>query len=109
LNIVHFSDTNIEQCSNMSETTKMQTLAFEIATTFVDDATALIRGTGLIIVQILTAPIERLANACDVGGVLAGRRFASAMKRQARGGALRPRHSQRCRSYWMLGFLGDLT
>jgi hypothetical protein len=87
----------------------MQTLAFEIATTFVDDAAALIRGAGLIIVQILTAPIERLANACDVAGVLANRRFARAIKRQAGSSTLKPRHPQRCRSYWMLGFLGDLT
>lgn len=87
----------------------MQTLAFEIATTFIDDATALIRGAGVIIVQILTAPIERLANACDVGGVLANRRLARAMKRQDASGTSRPRHPQRCRSYWMLGSLGDLT
>jgi hypothetical protein len=87
----------------------MQTLAFEIATTFVDDAAALIRGAGLIIVQILTAPIERLANACDVGGVLAGRRLSRAMEQQSRSGGSKPRDPQRCRSYWMLGFLGDLT
>ena len=85
----------------------MQTLAFEIATTFVDDALALIRGAGLIIVQILMAPIERLANACDVAGVLANRRFSRAREWQARRGRLK-RQSQR-RSYWMLGFLGDLT
>ena len=44
----------------------MQTLAAEIAITFVDDATALITGCGRIVVRILTAPIERLANACDI-------------------------------------------
>ena len=87
----------------------MQTLAFEIATTFVDDAVALIRGGGRIIVQILTAPIERLANACDVAGVLANRRFARALKWQARRGTLQSRQRPRPRSYWMLGFLGDLT
>jgi hypothetical protein len=91
----------------MSETTKMQTLAFEIATTFVDDAIALIRGAGLIIVQILMAPIERIANACDVAGVLANRRLSRAMEWQARRGRSK-RHKQR-RSHWMLGFLGDLT
>ena len=52
----------------------MQTLAAEIAITFVDDATALVTGCGRIVVQLLTAPIERLANACDVAGVLAQRR-----------------------------------
>ena len=85
----------------------MQTLAFEIATTLVDDATALIRGAGLIIVQILTAPIERLANACDVAGVLANRRLSRAMREQTRRGRLKRRPQRR--SYWMLGFLGDLT
>jgi hypothetical protein len=91
----------------MSETTKMQTLAFEIATTFVDDALALIRGAGLIIVQILMAPIERIANACDVAGVLANRRLSRAMEWQARRGRSKRRPQRR--SYWMLGFLGDLT
>jgi hypothetical protein len=85
----------------------MQTLAFEIATTFVDDAIALIRGAGLITVQILMAPIERLANACDVGGVLANRRLSRAKREQARGGRLKRRPQRR--GYWMLGFLGDLT
>jgi hypothetical protein len=87
----------------------MQTLAFEIATTFVDDAVALIRGFGRIIVQILMSPIDRLANACDVAGVLSSRRLSRAIKWQARNGALKPRFPQRRRSYWMLGFLGDLT
>jgi hypothetical protein len=86
----------------------MQTLAFEIATTFVDDAIALIRGAGLVIVQILMAPIERLANACDVGGVLANRRLSRALKRQA-GRRPSQRHHERRRGYWMLGFLGELT
>jgi hypothetical protein len=52
----------------------MQTLALEVATTFVDDAAALVTGCGRIIVQILSSPIERLANACDVAGVLPRRR-----------------------------------
>ena len=86
----------------------MQTLAFEVATTFVDDAAALIRGGGRIIVQILMSPIERLANACDVAGVLASRRFSRAIKWQARKGTLKSR-PRRQRSHWMLGFLGDLT
>jgi len=48
----------------------MQTLAAEITITFVDDAKALITGCGRIVVRFLTAPIERIANACDVAGVL---------------------------------------
>ena len=57
----------------------MQTLAAEIAIIFVDDATALITGCGRIVVGILMAPIERLANACDVAGVLAQRRSSKDM------------------------------
>jgi hypothetical protein len=57
----------------------MQTLAAEIAITFVDDATALITGCGRIVVGILMAPIERLANACDVAGVLPQRRSSKDM------------------------------
>jgi hypothetical protein len=92
----------------------VQTLAFEIATTFVDDAAALIGGCGRIIVQILTAPVERLANACDVGGVLANRRLSRAItsarrKQPGRKGTPAPRRIRRRRGYWMLGSLGDLT
>ena len=86
----------------------MQTLAFEIANTFVDDALALIMGAGAIIVQILMAPIDRLANACDVGGVLANRRLSNAQKWRAQRRAFK-RHPHRRRGHWMLGFLGDLT
>ena len=96
----------------------MQTLAFEIADTFVDDATALIGGCARIIVQILAqpflAPVERLANACDVAGVLASRRFSRAMnsdggKQPGRKGQSEPRRAQRRRCQWLLGSLGDLT
>ena len=51
----------------------MQTLVSQLTTSFVDDAIDLVRGFGSIVVHIATAPIERMANACDVGGVLARR------------------------------------
>ena len=51
----------------------MQTLASQLTTTFIDDAIELVKGFGKAIVHIATAPIERIANACDVGGVLARR------------------------------------
>ena len=54
----------------------MHTLVSQLTTTFVDDAIELVKGFGKIIVHIATAPIERIANACDVGGVLARRRAA---------------------------------
>ena len=52
----------------------MQTLAIEVATTFADDAIAVVTGTGRIILGLLTAPVERIAAACDVAGVLPERR-----------------------------------
>jgi len=60
----------------------MQTLVSQLTTTFVDDAIELVKGFGKVIVHIATAPIERMANACDVGGVLARRRLRAAMKAQ---------------------------
>jgi hypothetical protein len=70
LNNVHFNP----------EATQMQTLVSQLTTTFVDDAIELVKGFGKVTVHIATAPIERLANACDVGGVLARRRLRAAMK-----------------------------
>ena len=52
----------------------MQTLAAQIALTFVDDAMALTTGGIRIAVRLLMSPIERLAQACDVAGVLPSRR-----------------------------------
>jgi hypothetical protein len=48
----------------------MQTLVAEIVMTFVDDAKALFTGCGRVVVQTAMGPVERLAMACDVAGVL---------------------------------------
>ena len=55
----------------------MTTLVSNLTTTFVDDAIELVKGFGKVIVHIATAPIERIARACDVGGVLARRQAAA--------------------------------
>ncbi|KJC51710.1 hypothetical protein UP09_02130 [Bradyrhizobium sp. LTSP885] len=52
----------------------MQTLALQLTTTFVDDAIAFVTDIGRSIVELATAPIERIARACDVAGVLEQRR-----------------------------------
>jgi len=53
----------------------MQTVVVEkLALTFISDAYALMAGAGEILVGIVTAPIERIARACDVGGVLSSRK-----------------------------------
>ena len=63
----------------------MTTLVSQLTTTFVDDAIELVKGFGKVIVHIATAPIERLAHACDVGGVLARRQAARATPYRPRG------------------------
>ncbi|WP_375786438.1 hypothetical protein ACE10Z_01920 [Bradyrhizobium sp. Pha-3] len=52
----------------------MQTLALQLTTTFVDDAIELVKSFGHAIFSVATAPIERIARACDVAGVLEQRR-----------------------------------
>lgn len=53
----------------------MQTLLLEdVALTFLGDAYALAAGFGSLVVKIVTAPIERIARASDVAGVLSRRR-----------------------------------
>lgn len=73
----------------------MQTVISQLAFTFVDDAVALATGfLGLCrdlaveafnsIRRRMLAPVERLARACDVGGVIAAREVATTRSR-ARG------------------------
>ncbi|MCC8972832.1 hypothetical protein H8B01_20850, partial [Bradyrhizobium sp. Cham227] len=52
----------------------MQTLALQLTTTLVDDAIELVKGFGRAVLNLATAPIERIARACDVAGVLEQRR-----------------------------------
>jgi hypothetical protein len=67
----------------------MKTLVSQLATTFIDDAIELVKGFGRTLVRIATAPIERIANACDVGGVLARRQSARQLRAMMQ--AQRPR------------------
>jgi hypothetical protein len=59
----------------------MQSLVVQVATTFVGDAVAMVNGFGRIVTHILMAPVERIAKACDVAGVL-GERAAQAAERE---------------------------
>ena len=52
----------------------MQTLAYELRTNLIDDAIEFVKGFGRTLVQLAMAPIERIANASDVAGVLEQRR-----------------------------------
>jgi hypothetical protein len=82
----------------------MQTLVLEIATTFVDDAAALFVGGVRIIIRRLMAPIDRLAESCDVAGLLGQR--ASAWRAQRKANEVL---SARRRCFFSLRCLGDLT
>jgi hypothetical protein len=67
----------------------MQTLAVDIATTFVDDAAAIVTGLGRAVLNLAMAPIDRIANACDIAGVLTERRATFRMWRTNRSHARR--------------------
>ncbi len=96
----------------------MQTLIVQVATTFVGDAAALVNGFGRIVTHIVMAPIERIANACDVAGILPKRRAALAARRakttlawrNAGHGMRRVRRPQRRGGpFGCLRFLSELT
>ena len=92
----------------------MQALAAQVATTFLGDAAALVNGFGRIVTHVLMAPIERIANACDVAGILASRRTALARRREAavlwlNAAHRSPRGRGGRRAFGCLGFLGELT
>ena len=78
----------------------MQTLAVDIAATFIDDASALATGLGRALLRLAMAPIDRIANACDIAGVLAERRATFRMWR-----ANRSRTRREGRRFSLLGRL----
>jgi hypothetical protein len=82
------------------QTLTMQTLTMQLTTTFVDDAIELVRGLGKVLIHLAMDPIERIANACDVAGVLERRRLKSRAQRATWKG-------RRCR--WPFGSLSELT
>jgi hypothetical protein len=92
LNIVHFLDTYLNIVQINPEEQTMQTIISEIAFTFVDDAAALVTGLKDIVRDMavesfmaarkrVLAPVDRLARACDVGGVIAAREAAMTRSR----------------------------
>ncbi|SED46154.1 hypothetical protein [Bradyrhizobium erythrophlei] len=74
----------------------MQTLALQLTTTFVDDAIELVQGFGRAVFALATAPIERIARACDVAGVLEQRRADRRAPRPAAASGARCK-SRNCR------------
>jgi hypothetical protein len=95
----------------------MPSHAVQAATTFLGDAAALMNGFAGIVTHIVMAPIERIANASDVAGILATRKAGRA-RRHGGGqpgskGAHGPKRGRGSRRrggvFGCLGFLGDLT
>ncbi|MBI5265049.1 MAG: hypothetical protein HY852_24915 [Bradyrhizobium sp.] len=92
----------------------MAMLVSHIATTFAEDAAALVTGFGRVLLHLAMAPIERIANACDVAGVLSERRAALRMWRTSHAIRLStPRSARRrgglFRCLTPFRFLSDLT
>ena len=95
----------------------MQSLPVQIATTFVGDAFAFVNGFARIATHILMAPVERIAKACDVAGVLHERAERAAEREQIRRAwralsrdTAKPHRSRRHgRLFGCLRFLGELT
>jgi hypothetical protein len=92
---------------------KMQTLVSQVASTFVGDAEALLIGFVRIVVQTVMAPVERIAKACDVAGVLSMRQLAQRSetgRARLASGSRRSNGSRRRRGpFGCLGALSDLT
>ncbi len=83
LNIVHFQATHVNIVQINPEICKMQTLAVDIASTFVDGRRSRDR-PGRTLLRFAMAPIDRIANACDIAGVLTERRATFRMWRASR-------------------------
>jgi hypothetical protein len=95
----------------------MQSLPFQVATTFIGDAVALVNGIGRIVTHILMAPVDRIASACDVAGILEERAARAAERERLKHAwrsvsqkAVRP-HRPRRRGglFGCLRSLGELT
>ncbi|HEY7843723.1 MAG TPA: hypothetical protein VID30_08595 [Bradyrhizobium sp.] len=95
----------------------MQPLLFQVATTFIGDAVAFVNGFGRIVTHILMAPVERIAKACDVAGILGERAARAAERERVKHAwhslsqkAPRPHRPHRHRSlFGCLRSLGELT
>jgi hypothetical protein len=93
---------------NPKELNMQMVLVENLALTFIGDAHAMAAGFGKILVKlvrapinVVTAPIERMARACDVAGVLSDPRTKTSFT-QFRSRRHMPTSSQRSSSRWCL-------
>ena len=94
----------------------MQSLPAQIAKTFVGDAFALVNGFARIVTNIVMIPVERIAKACDVAGVLHERALRAAEREQIRHAwrvlshdTAKPHRSRRHGLFGCFRSLGELT
>ena len=89
----------------------MRTRTFRATELFAADATALVNGFVRIASHLMMAPIERIASACDVAGLLAGRRAARRAGSHLYQAAGRAGHRSRRRGglFGCLRYLSELT
>jgi hypothetical protein len=94
----------------------MQPLIVQVATTFIGDAVALVNGFGRIVTHILMAPVERIASACDVAGILPQRAARAAERERVKHAwraisqkAVKPHRPRRHGLFGCLRSLGELT
>ena len=62
----------------------MQPLIVQVAATFISDAFTLVNGFRRIVTHLVMAPVERIAKACDVAGILTERAARAAEREQVR-------------------------
>jgi hypothetical protein len=77
-------------------------LTRQLTTSFCDDFLKFILEAGRSAGRLIAAPINRIADACDVAGVLERRRFAARVRRRAK-------QMHRPRGRWPFGSLSELT
>jgi hypothetical protein len=94
----------------------MQPLPVQVAKTFVTDAVALVNGFARIVTHFVMAPLERIAHASDVAGILPERAARAAAREKVRRawhalsrGTPKPQRSRRPRLFGCLRVLGELT
>ena len=94
----------------------MQSLVAQLASTLIGDTVALVNGFGRIVTHIAMAPVERIARACDVAGLLSERAARAAERERIRHGwqairerAGKPRRSRGHGLFGCLRSLGELT
>jgi len=89
----------------------MSTYSVRPANLFAADAIALVNGFVRIASHLMMAPIERLANACDVAGFLAARREVKRAGASLYRAAEREGHRLRRRGglFGCLRYLSELT